>query len=611
MDSFVSGTHEESTPQIDLNTFRLVSKSVESLTQLKPVLRQPIEIYSDQIVATFEDLGFRAAFGIPGGAVCTIFNSLSRSQQIRIHLAQHECGAAYMAMGRSLVSQGKEMGLCFGTSGPGITNMITGVAAAFEERVPIFVVTGNVASTLRGRGAAQDAFDTGIDAVRMLDPITARSVTVLDPVELVPTILDLFELAEQSKRPVHLNVPVDIASRRISPVNVGRKTIAQTNAIDITEIERAVSAFITSERPLIFAGHGAKISGNGALLRETIESLDIPLVITSHAKGIISEDHSNFFGTFGFAATQESTRFIEEYRPTAILFLGTRLSEPSSAGWSPLLNAPEIRIHVDLDETQLNRIYKVTHPVRADIGTFLRTLKAAPRIAAGPCDSVTSAMERHRQARQEGRPRTDEIPLLSGPADPVSLMSVLDLYLPDDVVLFSDIGNTMAWVIHHLRIREGQDFYLPLGLGSMGSGICAAIGAATGISNRPVVCLTGDCSALMHGTELFTAVNAGLPIKLLVLNDGGHGMVDHGHRILGLKDAQVRFKRHIDFEKFGQALGVRSYSASSLSDLVKLPLDEIFRSSESALIDVRVNPEKTPPILARTRVLGQADRSAQ
>lgn len=596
------------TPRGGLLTFRPEAPIVESSNQLKPLLRQPVEIYADKIVATLEDLGIRTAFGIPGGAVCTIFNSLSRSRIIKTLLAQQECGAAYMALGRSLISQSQEMGLCFGTSGPGITNLITGVAAAFEERVPIFVLTGNVASTLRGRGAAQDAFDTGIDAVRMFDPITARSITVLDPEDLVPLIRELYELAIRTKLPVHLNVPVDLASRRVSsPELPPQKITVSSKDSDLLEITRAAAAFVNSERPLIFAGHGVKTSGNGKLLRRTVESIEVPIVVTSHAKGVIAEDHPNYFGTFGFAAPKESTRFIEEYQPTSILFLGTRLGEPSSAGWSSLLSAPETRIHVDLDETQLNRIYKVTHPVCADIGEFLEALLGAPRAATAQSEEL----ERHRQARRDRRPRTDEVPLLAGPANPVSLMSVLDLWLPDDAVLFSDIGNTMAWIIHHLQIREGQEFYLPLGLGSMGSGICAAIGAKTAVPDRPVICLTGDCSALMHGTELFTAMNAGLPVKLLVLNDGGHGMVDHGHRILGLKDAQVRFRQPVDFVKFGQALGVRSYGASSLSEFMKLPLDEIFTSPEPVLIDVRVDPEHTPPILARTRVLGQSDRSVQ
>src|SRR5438477_10873663 len=131
------------------------------------------------LVDTLAALGYRTAFGIPGGAIAGIFAALSGHDAIRTLLSQHEGGAAYMAMGQSLVSGGREIGLCFGTSGPGITNLITGVAAAFEEQVPIFVLTGNVATTLIGKGAAQDAYPDGIDAVGMLRPVTARSITAM------------------------------------------------------------------------------------------------------------------------------------------------------------------------------------------------------------------------------------------------------------------------------------------------------------------------------------------------------------------------------------------------------------------------------------------------
>lgn len=213
-------------------------------------------------------------------------------------------------------------------------------------------------------------------------------------------------------------------------------------------------------------------------------------------------------------------------------------------------------------------------------------------------------MKAHRYAFSQSEIAADPF----APTHPVALIQALDFWLPDNVVLFSDIGNTMAWVLHHLRIREGQNFYLPLGFGAMGSGLCGAIGAKSANPDRPVICLTGDCTALMHGTELFTALNAGLAIKIIVLNDGGHGMVDHGNRIIGFPDGNVRFEQPVDFKRFAESLGVCGYYAANLHEFLRLPLEEIFASPNAALIDIQVDRSVVPPIQSRSRVLGQADK---
>ena len=155
-------------------------------------------------------MGYRTAFGIPGGGIASIFAALGR--RLRVVLSQHEGGAAYMAMGHSLATAGREVGLCFGTSGPGITNLITGIAAAWEEKVPLFVLTGNVSTELVGKGAAQDAYPDGLDAVGMLKPVTERSVTAMTADQIIPLAVELHDLAVRTSRPVHLNVPVNLAS---------------------------------------------------------------------------------------------------------------------------------------------------------------------------------------------------------------------------------------------------------------------------------------------------------------------------------------------------------------------------------------------------------------
>jgi acetolactate synthase-1/2/3 large subunit len=558
------------------------------------------------LVEALAGLGYRMAFGIPGGAIAGIFASLSGHGGIRTVLSQHEGGAAYMAMGQSLASGGREVGLCFATSGPGITNLITGVAAAFEEQVPIFVLTGNVSTALIGKGAAQDAYPSGMDAVGMLRPVTARSITAMQAGDVVPLAVELHLEAVRSRRPVHLNVPVNLANEPYAPSTAATPAVRWVPpADDHAAIDQAIRALLSAERPLILAGHGIKASGLGAPLAAAIGAIGLPTLVTSHAKGILSEDHPLFLGTFGFAAPSGSTAFLQTYAPDALLFLGTDLGETSTAGWSPLLARPALKIHVDHDARVFGRTYHAELPVRAELGAFLSGLVAAWQ-ARRPEEDARRA-RRLRTISACRPPAATEAPSLlaaSGPIHPAALMKELQHKLPDDALIFADIGNSMAWVIHHFTVRGRQELYVPMGLGPMGSGLCAAIGAKAARSDRPVVALVGDCAMMMHGTELLTASVAGIGVKVLVLNDGGHGMVDHGMALLGIPADGLRFPRRVDFVAFGRALGVPAIQVRDIDELGQLEWGRHLGSAQPLIVDLTIDPRAVPPILARTRVLG-------
>lgn len=590
-----------------MNSFETYRSEKSILENINQLMRG-----SDLLVQTLEKIGIRQVFGIPGGAVGSIFNSLSQSRLITTTLCQHEGGAAYMALGRSLgtISKG-EMGLCFATSGPGITNLISGVAAAYEERVPIFVLTGNVSTQLIGRGAAQDAFVSGINAVKMLEPVTWQSITVTDALKIPEMVQTLYRGALESGLPVHLNVPLNVASDLVSSRNLSQKS-AQDSALVIqttssesnAKVKAAVRAFFLSPRPVIFAGNGIKVSGYKIDLRKFVETTSIPIIQTSHAKGTFPEDHPLYRGCFGFAAQDQSRKFLEQWQPTAILYLGTRLGETATLGWSPLLAAPPLRIHVDRDDRQLNKVTPVDYALKMDLGDFFReALKMWGEL------NLKNVRELGNISDLDANLETDHTARLTGPVHPGEFLECLDLCLPDNAMLFSDIGSSMAWAIHHLTIREGQDFYVPMGLGAMGSGLCGAIGAKSAMLKRPVVCISGDGSVMMHGSELLTAFNAGLGIKLFVLNDGGFGIVEHGQKLVGFSgDISVRYRRAVDFVQFAAALGVNGFSIRSLGDLFALPLDELLTSEEPIVFDIQADPRPLPPISSRTRVLGMSEK---
>jgi acetolactate synthase-1/2/3 large subunit len=566
------------------------------------------------LVGVLERLGYRTAFGIPGGAIAGIFAALSGRTSLRVVLSQHEGGAAYMAMGQSLATAGRRIGLCFATSGPGITNLITGVAAAFEEQVPMFVLTGNVSTDLIGKGAAQDAFPGGTHAVGMLQSVTARSVTAMTARDIVPLAIELHEEALRSRRPVHLNVPVNLAAAPYGARPAGAEPavdslvspraaqVCAPSVEDDRALAAAIAALLAAERPLIFVGHGIKASGLGAALAETLAATALPALVTSHGKGVLSEDHPMFMGTFGFAAPPSSTAFLLGYQPDAIAFLGTDLGETSTAGWSPLLARPRVKIHIDRDARAFNKTYAVDMPVRAQIGAFLSRLVDASR-----SDDVGGVGRRRRmQAVATHCPAAPVTPAFAatGLIHPAAFMTALGGRLPRDAQVFADIGNTMAWAIHHLPIRDRQQFHVPMALGAMGSALCAAIGAKAACPERPVVALVGDCAMMMHGAEMLTALLAQLHVKVFVLNDQGHGMVDHGLALLGTPVSGLRHSRRVDFVAFGRALGVAAFHVGSLRELAQIDWAHHLRAPEPLIVDVAIDPAVVPPILARTRVLG-------
>src|SRR5882724_1036534 len=232
------------------------------------------------LVAALERLGYRTAFGVPGGAIAGIFAALSGRTGLRTVIAQHEGGAAYMALGQSLATAGRRVGLCFATSGPGITNLITGVAAAFEEQVPMFVLTGNVSTDLIGKGAAQDSYPGGIDAVAMLRSVTARSVTAMAAADIVPLAVELHAETVRARRPVHLNVPVNLAAAPYTASAAGKEIRIENASDDDRAIVASIAALLAAERPLILAGHGIKTSGLGAALAESLAVTAVPALVT-------------------------------------------------------------------------------------------------------------------------------------------------------------------------------------------------------------------------------------------------------------------------------------------------------------------------------------------
>ncbi|HEY5958452.1 MAG TPA: thiamine pyrophosphate-dependent enzyme, partial [Polyangiaceae bacterium] len=285
------------------------------------------------------------------------------------------------------------------------------------------------------------------------------------------------------------------------------------------------------------------------------------------------------------------------YAPDAILFLGTALGEMSTSGWSALLGAPSLRLHVDIDCTKFNRAYRMSAAIDNDVQAVLEDmLQRHPVRGDFPGSARTSLiLPRYRaNASNQG-------------VHPGLMFKGLSERLPSNTAIFADIGNSIAWAFRDLALRGEQMLIVALGLSAMGSAIGAAVGASTVWRQRTVLCICGDCAALMHGSELKTAAEYQLPLKVVVLNDGGPGMVHHGSRLIGLKHSRVRFSQRVDFEAYARAFGLPAFSVRSSDEWDEPWLERLLAEPGPALLDVWVDPAIEPPIGDRARVLGQSE----
>ncbi len=571
---------------------------------------------SDFISNTLAQLGIKTVFGVPGGNVSYLLDSFSRHKDINVILAQHEGGAAYMALGRSMITKNnKELSVCIGCAGPGATNLVSGVASAYVERVPIFVITGNVSTQDIGKGGFQDSFSTGVDIVKMFEHITVKSCSITDAENMKEIVVGLYFKALQESRPVHLNIPTNVASQIVNIKEVfhsNRFKYMQNTSYDLELIDKVIKLFIAKEKLVIFCGNGVKLSGAATLLRQISESFALPVISTSHAKGVFYDSHPYYFGSFGFAANNISKDFLCDYKPDAILFLGTGLGEFATNNWSPLLNFPSLKIHVDIDNQQFNKSYSTQYNIETDINIFHdrlnSLLKEHGHTYRNFFDQRALYCKQYNKSSTFWKNQRNQLKeSLLNPAptvNPEHLMTLLSEILPENSSIFLDIGSTMAFAFSFFEVKKGQDLFIVLGLAGMGSGLCSAIGAATAIKSfKSVICIVGDAAALMHGNEFFTAIKEKIPVKFLILNNGGFGMVYHGDKLRNLNCSGINYSDRLDFSKLAVFYNIACYKASSIQDLLNLPLNEIFNADLPIIIDVSINQNVVPPIISRTNQL--------
>ncbi len=550
--------------------------------------------------------GVRVVFGIPGGLLHPFFEAIERSKVMRLIVPKHEEGGAFMADGFARVS--RQLAVCAGTSGPGATNMLTAVACAFADGVPLLVISGQVASHALGKGAAQETPREDIDIVAMFDPVTKYSAMVTTALSLGHHLRRALRLALTGRPgPVHLNVPVDLWEKPLTEEWFNPRTYRpQTRTFDRQAVQRAAELLLAAKYPILLAGSGVYTAGAEEHLKALAELLPARVATTPRGKGVFPENDPRSLGILGVAGHRDARDTILGPDVDVLMTVGASLNETTTFNWSPQLLPSRALIQVDIDADRIGRNYPVEVALVGDAQSILveivyhlhRSIRegASPKSAWNASPPLVRSHARY----EDGDQRTSE----ARPLTPQRWRTDFEEVLPDDAIIFSDIGGHMLFNMHHLCIRERQHFVINLGFGSMGHGTIAPIGAALAEANRPVFAIVGDACFTMQGMDLLTAVEYDIPVIWVVENNNMHGITWHCSKILGHGTAfeSIKYRRPLEVAAIARAMGMSSWivdAPGKMQDAVR----EAMRRGGPSLIEVRVDPDIVPPLGERMRSL--------
>jgi len=532
---------------------------------------------ADTILRTFEAEGVEVCFGIPGGAVLPLYDAIARGTTVRHVLARHEQGAGHMAEGYARASG--RVGVTIATSGPGATNLVTPIANAMMDSTPLVCVTGQVRTAAIGTDAFQEC-----DIVGVTVPLVKHSWQVRDAAELADVLHEAFALARGGRPgPVLVDVPRDVqeapagVAGSVPRAFVERLPERAPDAAAVAAVARAIEA---AERPVLYVGGGVVHAEAAAELRALAERARIPVVTTLMAKGAFPESHELFFGWPGMHGARWANLAIDG--ADLVLAVGARFDDRVTGRLDAFARAATIA-HFDVDPYELGKVrhaeLPVVGPLRPALAGVRAALRGAPRTDAW--------LDRLRAWRARHPLRYDEA---AATLKPQRALELLDAALRDrpDVVWSTGVGQHQMWAMQYLRCERPRSFLTSGGHGTMGFGLPAAIGARAARPDATVVCVDGDGSFQMTPQELATAVAEGLPVIVVILNNGGLGMVHQWQTMFyEQRLSHVDLARPADLALVARGFGALGLTVRSEAELAPA-LDEALACGRAAVLDVHV-----------------------
>jgi len=536
--------------------------------------------------------GVRHIFGIPAGSVNAFFDALYEMPEIEPVVTKHEGAASYMSA--AYARYAGQLSVSIGCSGPGGTNLVTGAANAMREHLPILFLTGAVPVNTMGLNASQE-----LDAAPVFQPVTKYSAIVKEGKNVLPEIMKACQIAISGvPGPVHIAIPIDVQHADIGnpdiPALIERKPILP----DLDTIQKTAMALKQKKNGCILVGQGVR--GSVESLIELAEMLNWPILTTPQAKGYIPENHPLLIGVFGFAGHEAASAIINDRTDEALLIVGSSLGETATSNYNQNLTKGRFAVQLDYDQTVFNRKYSIDIPVLGDIQLSLLMLIEELRVL-GLSRGYTQFDDGEGEGGHDHDHEASNQQLMD--YNTKNVLLEIQRLLPSNMRYSIDIGEFMSYVIHHMKVLDYDSYHINVHFGAMGVGIASAIGSSLAEPDRPVTCITGDGCFFMHGMEILTAKEHGLPILFIILNNARLGMVYHGHS-LQFKRTHASFEQEaVNIAAMTEAMNIPSLRISSMEDIHADAINGLLQSNGPAVLEIALVDNNTPPMGDRVKFL--------
>lgn len=522
--------------------------------------------------------GVTAVFGLPGGANMPIYDALYEHPSITHYLVRHEQGAAFMAEGYAR-STGK-IGVAMGTSGPGATNLVTGIADAYMDSVPVVFITGQVPTYSLGTDAFQEADVRGITM-----PIVKHNYLVHSAAEIPLAIREAFHIAGTGRPgPVLVDIPKDTQIDELDFEYPPAMTLRGYNPSlegDANQVDLAAQCIAKAERPVIYVGGGAVASNCQDSLVELAERLGTPVICSLMAKGMFPETHPLALGMPGMHGSAYANFAINE--ADLLLAFGTRFDDRVTGKISEFAKLAVI-VHVDIDPAELGKVVKTAVGITGDAGTVIRQLLEVVKPKDPKAWNAQVAEWRQQYPLQRGK--------MDEGISPELVLKEINNVTDCEAIIVTDVGQHQMWSAQYCVCKHPRQFLTSGGLGSMGFGYPAALGAKVGCPDKAVVCVSGDGGFQMNIQELITGVTHKLPVVVAILNNGFLGMVRQWQRLFFEKRySGVNLGDNPEFARIAEAYGARGVVVEG-EDQVRPTLEKALEETQvPTIIDFHIEPE--------------------
>lgn len=510
---------------------------------------------SEIVVECLKEQGVDTVFGYPGGAILNIYDELYKHQGEITHiLTSHEQGASHAADGYARAT-GK-VGVCLATSGPGATNLVTGIATAHMDSIPLVAITANVTTDLLGKDSFQE-----VDIAGITMPVTKHSYIVKDVEALAPTIRRAFEIAQTGRPgPVLVDITKDVtAAKTLYIPQIPDKIIPSCEYVRELDIVEAINAITTAKKPYVFVGGGCISAEASDVIAEFVEKIDAPVADTLMGKGVFPSDNSRYTGMVGMHGTKASNIGLSNC--DLLIAIGVRFSDRVTGSTSTFAKNAKI-IHIDIDQAEFNKNVNVDVRIAGDAKVILTMMNKRLKQ-----QHHSEWMEKIKELKEKYPLKYDTSLSISGPAIIEKVSEITD----GEAIITTEVGQHQMWVAQYYKFKHPRTCLTSGGLGTMGYGLGAAMGAKMAFPEKTVINFAGDGCFRMNLNEIATAARYQIPVIQIVINNHVLGMVRQWQDLFyGQRYSHTTLADNVDFVKVAEGLGAEGATVHTMKEFEKV-----------------------------------------